>query len=225
VLFLQRAKKGRRMICQFCGDHIDVADLLHTLRCDGRQGAVEAAEPEECEPHPFNSRTRYEPGDDRDIWCKDCAYHRDHEIHRAKPEPERAPAPTTMITSPRDTSVQAFYNAVEAGIIRTRREQAYAALRAIGIATANEVFEYLKEQRHLGLRYDSNTRARFTELRDMGVIREVGSRPCRITQQTCITWEVVPSSEYIGPAVVHRCATCGQIVSREVPCTEESNAH
>jgi len=38
---------------------------------------------EELTPHPFNSRTRYEPGDDRDIWCRDCEYHRNHPIHAA----------------------------------------------------------------------------------------------------------------------------------------------
>lgn len=128
---------------------------------------------------------------------------------------------TRTITTPRETSVQAFYNAVDSGVIRTRQEQVYAALRAIGPATANEVFEYLKEQRHLGLRYDSNTRARFTELRDLGVIREAGSRPCRITHQTCITWAVVPSADYIGPVVVHRCASCGQIVARDVPVSDQ----
>lgn len=36
---------------------------------------------EELTPHLFNSRTPYEPGDDRDIWCKDCEYHRDHPVH------------------------------------------------------------------------------------------------------------------------------------------------
>jgi len=36
---------------------------------------------EEMVAHPFNSRTPYEAGDDRDIWCKDCEYHRDHLIH------------------------------------------------------------------------------------------------------------------------------------------------
>ena len=36
---------------------------------------------EEYVPHPFNSRTPYESGDDRDIWCSDCDYHRDHQIH------------------------------------------------------------------------------------------------------------------------------------------------
>lgn len=37
---------------------------------------------EELTPHTFNSRTPYEPGDDRDIWCKDCEYHRDDQIHK-----------------------------------------------------------------------------------------------------------------------------------------------
>jgi hypothetical protein len=36
---------------------------------------------EEMVPHAFKSRTPYEPGDDRDIWCKDCEYHRDHQVH------------------------------------------------------------------------------------------------------------------------------------------------
>jgi len=121
------------------------------------------------------------------------------------------------IRSPRETSVQAFYNAVDAGIIETRRAQVWVGLKALGVATANEVFEYLKEERRLGLRYDSNTRARLTELRDMGLIREVGDRACRVTHQTCITWAVVPSSEYAGVAIVHRCPCCGQIVSRDLP--------
>jgi len=122
-----------------------------------------------------------------------------------------------VITSPRETSVQAFYNALDAGIIETRRAQVWAGLQSLGVATANEVFEYLKEQRRLGLRYDSNTCARFTELRDLGLIREVGQRPCRVTGQTCITWAVVPSSEYAGMAAVHRCPQCGQIVARILP--------
>lgn len=44
-------------------------------------GATSAPDDEEEVPHAFNSRTRYESGDDRDIWCKDCEYHRDHKIH------------------------------------------------------------------------------------------------------------------------------------------------
>ena len=169
------------MICQHCGEPIEIDDLLHVLRCDGRQGAVEAAA-------------------------------------------ELAPITVNTITTPRETSVQAFYNAVDTGVIHTRREQAYVALRDLnarfGPTSANETFEYQIEQRHLGLRYDSNTRARFTELRDMGFIREVGTKVCRVTGQTCIAWEVVPEDEYAGPATVHRCPTCNQIISRDVPTSK-----
>lgn len=48
----------------------------------------EAESDEEFVPHPFRSRTPYEHGDDRDIWCGDCEYHRDHKIH--KPAPREA---------------------------------------------------------------------------------------------------------------------------------------
>lgn len=128
-----------------------------------------------------------------------------------------APTESDIITRPRDTSVRAFYQAVDAGVIATRRQQVWSGLRAIGIATSSEVFEYLKEKKHLGLRYDSNTCARFTELRDLGLIREVGERQCRVTGQTCITWAVVLSLDYAGTAIVHRCSQCGQIVAREIP--------
>jgi len=135
------------------------------------------------------------------------------------PPGEAAPPDTTTITRPRETSVQAFYNAVDSGVIETRREQVYAALRALGVATSNEVFERMKQD-YQGPRYISTVAARFTELRDLGLIYEVGSRPCLVTRQTCITWAVVSAADYVGPAVVHRCATCGQIVSRDVPVLE-----
>jgi hypothetical protein len=124
---------------------------------------------------------------------------------------------TTTITAPRETSVRAFYNAVDTGVIRTRREQVWIALQDLGVATASEVFEHLKVQRHFAIRYDSNTSARMTELRDLGVIREIGTRPCRITKQICITWTIVPSSEHAGVAVIRRCPVCAQIVARDVP--------
>jgi len=125
------------------------------------------------------------------------------------------------VTTPRDTSVQAFYNAVSSGKIRTRQQQAYFGVEALGIATSGETFEYLKEQKRFQLRYDSNTCARFTELRDLGLIREVGRKVCRITGETCIAWSVVPPEEYAGPATVHRCPFCNQIVSRDVPVLSE----
>jgi len=56
-------------------------------------GSREAAPDEEQTPHEFYSRTPYEPGDDRDIWCRDCEYHRDHPIHEAALSPPLASSP------------------------------------------------------------------------------------------------------------------------------------
>lgn len=56
--------RSHRAPCAFCGH-------------GGRNPADE-----EMRHHAFNSRTPYEPGDDRDIWCKDCEYHRDHLVHQ-----------------------------------------------------------------------------------------------------------------------------------------------
>ena len=180
------------MFCWHCGGDKDQPD--HWRHCDAFQGWVEAkaAAAEEAQaaaPEP-------EP----------------------EPElPEVEPEPVEVIARPRETSVIAFYRAIDAGVIETRRTQAWWGLQALGIATTSEVFEYLKETLHLGPRYDSNTATRFTELRDLGLIREVGTRHCRVTGQLCITWIVVPQSEYAGRATIYRCPTCHQVVAREVP--------
>jgi len=132
--------------------------------------------------------------------------------------PEAGPAGRVQtITTPRPTSVLAFYNAVNAGILATRGAQVWAALSVMGPATANEVYEYLKGITYVSVRFAANTSSRFTKLRDLGVIREEGARPCRVTRSLCTVWAVVPLSEYAGEATVHRCTTCGQIVSRDVP--------
>ena len=158
-----------------------------------------------------------EPPNLRCIHCDGDLLAADHDLHcDGRQGLIEAVIATTTITTPRDTSVQAFYNAVDSGVIETRRQQVWSALRARGEATSNEVFESLKA---LGVRYISTACARLTELRDLGLVREVGQRRCTITGQLCIAWAVVPSWQYAGEAIVHRCPQCGQIVSRDVPVT------
>lgn len=50
------------------------------LRAESQADDFDAVD-EELISHVFRSRTAFEPGDDRDIWCADCEYHRDHPIH------------------------------------------------------------------------------------------------------------------------------------------------
>lgn len=118
----------------------------------------------------------------------------------------------------RETSVQSFYNSVESGIITTRRHQVWAALLLMGPATIKETDQYLRHQQHLAVTVWS-VGPRFAELRDLGLIREVGKRPCRVTGSIVLIWEAVPSDQHGGLATIHRCATCHQIVSRDIGVT------
>jgi hypothetical protein len=116
----------------------------------------------------------------------------------------------------RDTSVRAFYNAVAAGKITTRRAQVWATLSAIGVSTTNEVHHHMRRVQKIAVDRVSVT-PRFAELRDLGLIREVTERPCSVTGEICITWRAIQVSEHTGLATIHRCHVCHQIVSREVP--------
>ncbi len=57
------------MICRFCGDPVEPDDLLHLLRCDGRQGAAEA----EPEPAPHFDGETYVPPLDHERLTKQLA--------------------------------------------------------------------------------------------------------------------------------------------------------
>lgn len=106
----------------------------------------------------------------------------------------------------RETSREAYKYVVETGKVAKRHRQIYKALYHHGAMSAGETFEFLN--RNYGLRFDSNTHARFSELENMGYIREVGKRPCRITGRTVTIWDVTAKA---GPVEVHyeTCHECG----------------
>lgn len=89
----------------------------------------------------------------------------------------------------RATSAQAYDHLVESGRLAARHAEVYATVYEHGPLTANEAWEIIRSKRG-GLRYDSNTRARFTELRDMGLLQECGTRACTITGRACLVWDV-----------------------------------
>lgn len=166
------------------------------------------------------------------LYCSGDASAPDHDLHccgrQGQIEAQLDEQPTVevvTIVKPRETSVDAFYDAIDSGTIGSGRQLVWFALRALGSGTANEAFEYLKAER---FRYDDadavgaarrlrNISARLTELRDLGLVREAGTRRCRITGKRCIVWSIVPASEYVGEAITHRCPQCGQITTRDVP--------
>jgi len=90
----------------------------------------------------------------------------------------------------RQTSLEAYDYIISTGVIGKRQRQVYKALYIYGPMTANETYEVLSRQRGKSLRFDSNTHARFTELREMGIAQELGTRTCKITGRNCILWDV-----------------------------------
>lgn len=88
----------------------------------------------------------------------------------------------------RETSIEAYHAIVKEGLLGKMQEHALLAVVNYGPCTSAEAFEHLRGNRI----YDNpivQSRARFTELRNMGVIQEKGQRRCKITGRTAIVWE------------------------------------
>lgn len=89
----------------------------------------------------------------------------------------------------RQTSIEAFRQIKESGLLSERRLQVYEALFRHGPCTSGELFaRALVGKTNLSVMTQS--RARFTELRDLGVIREVGVKKCTATGRNAIVWDV-----------------------------------
>lgn len=90
----------------------------------------------------------------------------------------------------RETSIKAYHEALASGLISKRRGQCLKIVAEHGPITSNEAFNILKDELGRNFRFDSNTRARFTELRQQDVVYERQERECRITGKTVIEWEM-----------------------------------
>lgn len=91
----------------------------------------------------------------------------------------------------RETSIEAYYKLINGGSISKKRWQIFDTLVRYSPKeglTANETWEVFTLRNNTTLRHDSNTRARFTELREMGLIKENSTKPCSITGANCIAW-------------------------------------
>lgn len=86
----------------------------------------------------------------------------------------------------RQTSLQA-YNEIQAnGLLSHMRWVVYDCLFRHGPLTAHELDKYLAKPGETKTSYHK----RLSELRDMGVVAEVGERPCSITNMTAVLWDV-----------------------------------
>lgn len=84
----------------------------------------------------------------------------------------------------RDTSSQVYAQLMASGVLSDARAKVYDWLFRHGPATCNEVAVGIGERRH------GSTSGRLTELRDLGVVRELGVRKCSVSGMTIILWDV-----------------------------------
>lgn len=100
-----------------------------------------------------------------------------------------------MIT--RATSLEAYEEIKANGLLSKARWRIYRVLCEQGPMTASELFNYLETRE--GVKVNWNTRTRFTELRDLGVIAELEERKCRITGQRVIVWAPTCNLPLVSP--------------------------
>ena len=94
----------------------------------------------------------------------------------------------------RSTSREALAYIESSGILGKRRTQAYRFLFDHGPMTANELSQHAGNL--------SGLWKRLSELRSMGMVREMGERKCAITGRQAILWDVtekLPAGSYSAP--------------------------
>jgi hypothetical protein len=90
----------------------------------------------------------------------------------------------------RETSRQAYETIAANDLLSERRWEVYDVLFRHGAMTANEVFVVLEKESAGAVCAASNSAARFSELRELGVVQELGTRVCSVTGMNVIVWGV-----------------------------------
>ena len=87
----------------------------------------------------------------------------------------------------RDTSVEAYNKIKSNGLLGKMQFEVYHAVYNFGPCTSAEAYVHMNKS---ALTPITQSRARFTELRNKGVLKELGMRDCTVTGQHVIVWEV-----------------------------------
>jgi hypothetical protein len=86
----------------------------------------------------------------------------------------------------RQTSVDTYHQIQSEGLLSKNRLIIYKIVFENGPMTSAEAFSILNK--YAPTRNITQSRARFTELRDMGVFTELGTKKCSITGRNTILW-------------------------------------
>ena len=107
----------------------------------------------------------------------------------------------------RKTSIEVYHKIRNQGLLSRRRLEVYATVWEYGPMTSAEAFRVMN--RNAPIKNITQSRARFTELRDLGVFEELGEKICSVTGHKAILWEVTDRLpiKYEKP-VRHKCPHC-----------------
>ncbi len=104
----------------------------------------------------------------------------------------------------RETSIRTYYEILEEGLLGEGQEEVYKAIKDLGEATDVEVMQYL------GYSDPNKVRPRRKELLDMHIIKDGGTRECKVTGRTVHQWKVLEEANYMSLQKVKRvkCPMC-----------------
>lgn len=88
----------------------------------------------------------------------------------------------------RTTSIEVYKFLEQNGTLSEKRWEVYATVYNNGPMTSAEAFSKINEGK--SIKSLTQSRARFTELRGMGLLKETGERVCKITGHNVIEWDV-----------------------------------
>lgn len=83
--------------------------------------------------------------------------------------------------TPRATSIVAYHEICDSGLLGETQKNVIQALAERGIQTGRELNEYL---------CTPDAHKRLSELEDMGVVRSAGQKICTVTQREVLAWEL-----------------------------------
>lgn len=88
----------------------------------------------------------------------------------------------------RTTSSEAYQHIVSTGVVSKKRKLVYQALYDHGPMTATQLAELVPGQKSPSK--GNNVHARLCELREMGIVQELGEVTCPVTGRQVLQWDV-----------------------------------
>lgn len=106
----------------------------------------------------------------------------------------------------RETSIEAFNQIKDEGLLSKTRFKVYEFIFKNGPCTISDVSINFNKSGNASGTYSS----RFSELRNSGAIKEVGTTVCKITGRNKILWDVTNRLPIKQIKIEkHKCPTCG----------------